>query len=108
MNEENMRNMVIYGDQDFQALDELKNLQSWTFHINKTEGHPYYLDNGNTKIYLASVASNVVTTSNVLPQDHMKHHPSFHNDALQILAADLQLKAISYVLGISESDKKLL
>jgi len=108
MNEENMRSIVIYGDENFQALNELKNLQNWSFHSNESEGHPYYLQRGETKIFLHSIASNVIRTSNVLPQDHMTKHPSFSNDELQSLAVDLQEKQIEHTLDISETDKKLL
>lgn len=108
MNEENMRNVVIYGENGFNALDALKNLPNWSFHKNQSEGHPSYLQNGETKIYLNPVASNVVRTSNVLPQDHMEQHPSFKDDALQRLVADLEDKHINHTLCISENDEKSL
>lgn len=108
MNEKNMRSIVIYGDENLQALNKLQNLQNWTFHSNESGGHSYYLQQGETKIFLVPIAGNVIKTSNILPQDHMTEHPSFSNDALQSLATDLEKNQIRYTLEISKSDEKLL
>lgn len=108
MNEENMRNIVIFGGNEFDALESLKALSNWSFHRNQDQGHPYYIQSGETKVYLNPVASNVVMTSNVLPQDHVEEHPSFKDDVLQSLVADLEEKQISHTLRISQNDEKSL
>lgn len=108
MNEENMRRIVIFGKGEFDVLGSLKNLDNWSLQRNQFEGHPYYLQNGETKIYLRIIANNVISTSNVLPQDHMERHPSFKDEVLQSLVADLNEKNIENILEISENDEKLL
>ncbi len=106
MNEENMRSIVMYGS-DNEMLEKLKSLSNWSFLENNSRlgGHPYRLENGENQIHLDIIASNVIKTSGISPQDDSENHPTFKNDILNSLCADLYEKGIQYAWHISDNDK---
>lgn len=108
MDQKDMRSLVIYGDQNFQAIEELNKLENWKLHKNEQDGHPYFLQKGEAKIFIRLTAENVANTSNVLPQDLENTPVELANDALLSLASDLEKANIEHTLDFSENEKSRL
>lgn len=108
MDPKDMRSIVIYGDQNFQVLEGLNKLEHWKLHKNEQNGHPYFLEKDEEKIYIHITAENIANTSNVLPQDLKNTPVDLANDALLSLSSDLEKANIEHILDISENEKKSL
>jgi hypothetical protein len=99
-----MRSILIYGKEGSFLMEDLSALKDWKLELSEIpNSFEYCLAKGEVKILLHITASNVISTSNVLPYDE-RHDQKSANEVLRKLSNDLDDVGISNVISASEND----
>lgn len=107
MNEDNMRTLYIFGEENVKLNEKLSDIPGWRF-SNTSDPRRHLLEKDGAQVFLNEIASNIFQTSNILPQDHSTDHPRYGSDLLYSLKEELAKKEIPSVLDISSLDAKKL
>lgn len=104
MKEDQMRSIVIWGEDKSSLLDALSKIERWKIvSLGTTSGHNYWFTNGEVKIAIRFSAENVIVTVNVLPHDNTGDQEA-SNKALKDLSDVLNMCGIDNSITASDND----
>ncbi len=99
-----MRNILIHTDTDRELLVNLAGIKDWKLEADLIPGaHKHWLTQGETKVALDFITSNIAMTSNVLPHDS-EHNQEAANSALKSLSLALTSSGIKNSITASDFD----
>ncbi len=99
-----MRNIIIYTNEDENIIERLKQLSDWKLKPLEIEGSfEYCLEKDGVKIALSIDAKNVAITANILPYD-WEHDQESANNYLMELSESLDTAGIHNSITASDKD----